>query len=648
MRTLFYLIMISPMFISCKQNLKKPENDYRIRPVSFTQVNIRDSFWAPRIQLNHSILIPQNFRKCEETGRIANFSKAAARSGKYTGRQYDDSDVYKIIEGAAFSLHHFPDPIMEAYVDSLIELISSAQEPDGYLFTVRTMQSPGFEQSIGNERWEYELNGSHELYNVGHLFEAAAAWYHTTGKDNLLNIAVKNADFLVSTFGPGKKSIAPGHQGIEMGLVKLYQITGKEEYLGLARFFVDSRGKVDYPYDPSKSWQIPENRQTHKPLLEQNEAVGHAVRAAYMYAGIADLVAIAQALDYMPVLEKLWEDVVYRKMYLTGGIGSSRAKAEAFGDPYDLPNTDGYAETCASIANIYWNHRMFLLTGNAKYLDILERTLYNGFLAGVSLSGDRFFYPNPLEFDGHYCFNADNSCDRMEWFSCSCCPTNVCRFLPSIGNYFYATSNDTIFVNLFGSSSANLILNGHEISLVQKTSYPYEGKIQIAVHSNTPVKAVMAVRIPGWVRNTPVPGDLYHYLPSDTPSVSWSLEINKTNYSEKDIKNGFVFVPVNIDEDSELMLDLPMSPRMVISNEAVEINRGRTAFEYGPFVLCAEEADNGKTSLLTMPGNPSFEIYRNTPGLPGIISLKEKQSGLVLIPYFAWANRGRGEMKVWL
>ncbi|MBM4081180.1 MAG: glycoside hydrolase family 127 protein, partial [Planctomycetes bacterium] len=401
--------------------------DYPIQPVPFTAVRVRDEFWQPRMETNRAVTVWYDLKKCEETGRIDNFAKAAGlMKGEFRGIPFDDSDVYKVIEGAAYSLALQPDPKLDKYLDEIIAKIAAAQEPDGYLYTARRLfPAEKMPAMSGRERWS-NLASSHELYNVGHLYEAAVAHFLATGKRSLLDVALRNADFICQTFGPGadQRKDPPGHQEIEMGLVKLYRVTAERKYLDQAKFFLDQRGR------PEGHKLRGAGQQDHKPVVEQDEAVGHSVRACYMYSGMADVAALTGDAAYLRAIDRLWENVVGKKLYLTGGVGA-RPKGEAFGDAHELPNSTAYTETCAAIANALWNHRMFLLHGHAQYLDVLERIIYNGFLAGVALSGDQFFYPNPLEADGKRRFNHGGA-TRQPWFGCACCPVNVVRFIPSL------------------------------------------------------------------------------------------------------------------------------------------------------------------------------------------------------------------------
>jgi uncharacterized protein len=413
--------------------------DYPIKNVALTEVDFKDNFWRRRLEINASVTIPANFKKCEETGRIDNFLKAAKKmEGPHTGLFFNDSDVYKVMEGAAYQLHRQPDAELDAYLDNLIQIIADAQEEDGYLYTARTIDPSAVNADReGLTRWS-NLRINHELYNLGHMYEAAVAHYQATGKKDFLNIALKSADLVDSVFGEGKKHDVPGHQEIEMGLVKLYRVTGEERYLKLAKFFLDGRGHHNGRTEYRSVADVYGYAQDHLPVTQQKEAVGHSVRAVYMYAGMADVAALTGNKDYIKALDALWKNVVSKKMYLTSGLGAKH-HGESFGKNYELPNASAYNETCAAIAGIFWYQRMFLLHGDAKYIDVLERTLYNGFLSGISLSGNTYFYANPLASDGKWPFNVKVGATRSPWFECSCCPPNIARLLASLPGYVYAT-----------------------------------------------------------------------------------------------------------------------------------------------------------------------------------------------------------------
>lgn len=620
---------------------------YLINPVPFTKVAIRDEFWSQRLETNRAVTIPFIFKKNEETGRIDNFAIAGGlMQGTFKGERYNDTDVYKTIEGASYSLAVKPDAELEKYLDSVIAKIAAAQEDDGYLFTPRTCDPDHPLPGIGDRRWS-NLPVSHELYNAGHLYESAVAHYLATGKKTLLDAAIKNADLVASVFGPGKRRGFPGHQEIELGLIKLYRVTGKEKYLNLAKFFLDERGReVKFTiYPPNSRFAIyndPVQIQAHKPVLEQDEAVGHAVRAVYMYSGMADVAALTGNAGYIKAIEKLWENVVSKKMYLTGGIGA-RHEGESFGADYELPNLTAYNETCAAIGNAFWNQRMFLLSGDSKYLDVMERVVYNGIISGVSLEGNAFFYPNPLESDGKFKFNKGRA-SRAPWFGVACCPGNIARFIPSFPGYVYATKNDTLFVNLFVGNFAEVDLKGQKVSIRQETRYPWEGRVKMTV---TPQKAAVFsihVRIPGWARSQPLPSDLYSYLDRSDDKVT--LKVNGAP-AALDMEKGFARIRKTWRKGDVIELSLPLAARRAVAHEAVKEDAGKVAVERGPIVYCAEGADNGGSALnLVLRDDALLKAEYYPDLLNGVMAVKA--DGILLIPYYAWAHRGEGEMAVWL
>jgi DUF1680 family protein len=641
------------------------KKDYPITPIPFTRVKLTDHFWKKRLDTNQDITIPYAFQKCEETGRIQNFEVAGGlKKGTFKGRYpFDDSDVYKIIEGASYSQQVKKNPALEQYLDELIKKIAAAQESDGYLYTARTIKAPSAVLWCDGPRWS-NLYLGHELYNMGHFYEAAAAHYLATGKKTMLNMATKNADLLVSVFGPGKNLGVPGHQVIEIGLAKLFRITGNPEYLRLAKFFLDQRGNGKHRK------LFGQYSQDHLPVLQQKEAVGHAVRAAYMYAGMADIAALSGDQSYLKAITRLWENVVTRKLYLTGitrlwenvvtrklyltgGIGST-GRHEGFGPDYDLPNASAYAETCAAIANVFWNHRMFLMLGDGKYMDVLERTLYNGALSGISLSGNRFFYPNPLKSYGQH--------QRSPWFGCACCPSNITRFMPSIPSYIYAVKGNALYISLFVQGEGTINMAGQKVVIKQKTRYPDDGKILIHVEPEKAAKLDLLIRIPGWARNQPVPGDLYRY--KHTLKQHPILEIN-SGRQKIDIRRGYTRLSRIWQKGDEILLTLPMPLRQVLAHPKVKDNVNKVAFEKGPLVYCAEWKDNDKNVFnLLVPDKLSFASVNLTGKLSPIKGLtadvfalhrtgasrgiQRENHKLVLIPYYAWAHRGQGEMAVWL
>jgi hypothetical protein len=632
-----------------------PPRDYPFKPVPFTAVRLNDVFWAPRIETNRTVSIPAAFQRCEESGRIGNFERAAAvlrgepiANKKAPGYPFDDTDPYKVIEGASYSLSVMRDAQLEDYVDRLIAKIAAAQEPDGYLYTTRTIDPVSPHRWAGKERWELEKVDSHELYNLGHLYEAAAAHYQATGKRALLDIALRTAELLDRTFGPGRRSIWPGHQVTEMGLVKLYRVTGDERFLNLARFLIDERGP-----DGSRGAGR-EYNQSHKRVVEQSEAVGHAVRATYMYSGIADVAALTGDKAFIAALDRIWDNMAGRKLYITGGIGAT-GSGEAFGRDYELPNMTAYNETCAAIGNDFWNHRMFLLHGDAKYIDVMERTLYNGLISGVSLDGKTYFYPNPLESNGQH--------QRSPWFGVACCPGNVTRFMASLPGYVYAVRGDAIYVNLFAASNATVKLDdGRGIEIVQETRYPWDGAVRIVVKPEKAGRFTMNVRIPGWARNEVVPGDLYTF--ADAAPAPAALKVNGRPAPLK-IENGFAAVARNWRAGDVIDLSLPMPVRRVKAHANVVAGRGRVALQRGPIVYAAEWPDNpdGKVRNLLLPDSAKLSAEWRPELLNGVVAVKSRAIALkktaeggvvrteqdfVAIPYATWANRGRGQMMVWI
>jgi uncharacterized protein len=649
-------------FLSAQSAVKK---DYPIQPVPFTRVTVSDDFWLPRIETNRTVTIPFIMKKNEETGRVDNFAIAGGlMKGQYKGERYNDTDVYKVIEGAAYSLQVHPDPELDKYLDGLVAKIAAAQEPDGYLFTARTTDPAHPQPGIGPERW-VEETVSHELYNAGHLYEAAVAHFQATGKRTLLDVALKNADLVASVFGPDKRHGFPGHQEIELALVKLYRVTGDEKYLNLAKYFLDQRGHdvklTQYP--PGNRFSIyndAEQIQAHKLIFEQSEAVGHAVRAAYMFTGMADVAALTGDAKYLAAIEKLWDNVINRKMYLTGGIGA-RHDRERFGADYELPNLTAYAETCASIGMAFWNHRMFLLTGDAKYLDVMERVIYNGVISGVSLDGDAFFYANPLESDGKFRFN-QGRLGRAPYFGTACCPGNIGRFLPSFPGYIYAVKDDSVYVNLFVGSSAKIDLRGNPVLIKQETRYPWDGAVKISLEPGRAGEFSVFVRMPGWAQNKPVPGDLYRQ--AQTCDQKIELEVNGRPVDINRDK-GFARLRRAWKKGDTITIVFPMDPRRIAAHEALKDAAGKIAVERGPLVYCAEGLDNGGRVLnLQLPDTAALIPEWRPDLLKGVVIIKgkalasaknadgsagsRKEQDFLAIPYFAWSHRGTGEMAVWI
>lgn len=636
---------------------------YSIQPIPFHRVQLEDRFWAPRIETVRNVTIPATFRKNEETLRIKNFEVAAGTvpGSVCTRFPFDDSDVFKSIEGAAKALSTKRDPELEAAVEALIQKIGAAQESDGYLYTWRTIlerqkqtgdtTKPGHKKPfldwLDGPRWQNEDKLSHELYNAGHLYEAAVAWYQATGKRNLLDIALKNAELVAKDFGPGKLAKAPGHQEIEIGLVKLYQTTGDRRWLDLAKFFLDVRGYGE------------EYSQNHKKIQDQRMAAGHAVRLAYMFAGTADVAALTGSHEYDEAMKAVWEDIVGTQMYVTGGVGATGSN-EGFGGAYDLPNYSAYCETCSSIAFLWWSQRMFQLSGESRYLDVVELTLYNALNAGLSLSGDRFFYPNPLE--------SRKNVERTEWFSCACCPPNLTRFFTALPELLYARKGNDLYINQFAASQTDIENTNSKgqkvkVNIRQETGFPWDGLVKIRVDPAKPNTFSLKIRIPGWVKGDVVPLDLYRfYAFSGNPL---SLKVNGRVFPAT-FENGFAVINRKWNKGDVVELDLPMQTQRVEANAKVEADAGRFALKRGPLVYCLEGRDQTDDRVLNML-IPDSAVIRSTydPNLLGGIQtlhfsgflVKKKTApdaadlqklALKAIPYYAWANRRRDNMLVWL
>jgi uncharacterized protein len=638
------------------------QKDYPVRPVAFTSVKLMDNFWLPRIKTNHTVTIPASFERCEKTGRVRNFEMAAAKSGKFcTIFPFDDTDIYKTIEGASFSLSLFPDAKLDAYIDSLIAKVAAAQEPDGYLYTARTIDPNNVHPWSGPERWVKERELSHELYNSGHLYEAAAAHFMATGKKNLLNIALKNADLVCSVFGYGadKKKVAPGHEVIEMGLVKLYRLTGKKEFLETAKYFVEERGHfAGYDAKSKDPWKNGSYWQDHIPVVDQKEAIGHSVRAGYLYAAVADVAALTGDQKLLTAIDSIWDNMVSKKIYVQGGAGAI-PDGERYGNNYELPNTTAYNETCAAISNIYWNQRMFQLHGDSKYIDVLEKILYNGFISGIGLDGKSFFYTNAMQVRNSFHHSALER-ERAGWFDCSCCPTNVVRLLPSVPGYMYAQKDDKVYVNLFTNSVASINVPSGAIEITQQNNYPWDGNLKFVINPKKSSAAFnLMIRIPGWVQNKAIPSDLYWFRNGAASQVTITLNGKPVEYT---MENGYALLNRTWKKNDKVEVNLPMEVQRVMANANIKDNQGRVAIQRGPLMYCAEWPDNnGKTGNIILPANAAFSSEFKPELLNGILVLKTEGIGLqasedkvttekkpvVVIPYYAWANRGVGEMQLW-
>ena len=654
------------------------QSGYPYTQVPFTSVKIApNTFWGDRIKAAREVTIPLAFSKCESEHRYKNFEMAAytlqhpGHAGlqtkewdvsKFMGFSFDDTDVYKTIEGASYVLQTYPDAKLKAYIDSVLDVVGAAQEPDGYLYTARTINPEHPHQWSGKKRWEVEEILSHELYNLGHMVDAACAHYQATGSDKFLNIAKRYADCVIREVGPkaGQACVVPGHQIAEMALARLYVLTGEKKYLDEAKFLLDYRGKTGRKDLYSQS---------DKPVVEQKEAWGHAVRAGYMYASMADVAALTGDEDYIKAIDAIYNNIVSRKYYLTGGVGARHA-GEAFGADYELPNLTAYNETCAAISMVYLFERMFLLHGDAKYIDCLERTLYNGVISGMSVDGGKFFYPNPLSSDGHYRFNADNTMTRQPWFGCACCPSNLCRFIPSMPGYIYGVRDNNLYVNLFAANTATIAVGGKKVTLQQSTQYPWEGDIAIKVLQNKAKAFNMMVRIPGWAQNEVVPSDLYSF--SDDILSGYEVTVNGQPV-KGELQNGYLVINRNWKKGDVVRVHLDMPVRTVVANHRVSDDRGRIAVERGPLVYCAEWADNAGINPhhLLLARQPQFDVQpaysiQNTEGNGNSFNvaaikanaqeaavdadgrLVSKDVKVTLIPYYAWNHRGAGKMDVWL
>ena len=658
MRKTFLLLLLINSY-----NLFAQHKDYPIQAVPFTQVHLSDNFWLPRIKVNELVTIPASFERCEKTGRVKNFEMAASHSGKFcTIYPFDDTDIYKTLEGASYSLSLFPDAKLEAYMDSLIAIVAKAQEPDGYLYTARTIDPTHPQAWAGVKRWVNERKLSHELYNAGHLYEAAAAHYMATGKKNLLNIALKNADLVCSVFGPtpDQQHTAPGHEVVEMGLVKLYRITGKKEYLNTAKYFIEERGRdVSYDSTSKDEWKNGSYWQDNIPVTEQTEAEGHAVRAGYLYSAMADVAALTGDEKLLSAVDTIWDNVVGKKMYVQGGVGAI-GDGERFGDNYELPNATAYNETCAAIAQVFWNERMFLLHGDSKYIDVLEKTLYNGFISGVGLDGKSFFYTNAMQVKNSF-NHPDMEATRSGWFPCSCCPTNVVRLMPSIPGYVYAQQNDKLYANLFIAGTTALKINGKEVSIVQQNNYPWDGDLKFIIKPKSAFDFSMLIRIPGWARNEAMPSDLYSFYNNSDRKTIITINGKEVNCP---IENGYAILNRKWKKNDMIEVRLPMEVKKVVANNNVKSDVGRVALQRGPIMYCAEWVDNnGKAANIVMPVNTQLQASFNPDLLNGIEVLKATVPAVVIedngeaiktqnqnfmaIPYYAWANRGKGEMMMW-
>ena len=649
-----YLLLAASAFLL--QGCQTSKEDIKEQPlkmieqIDFSHVKINDNFWSPRLSKHVSATLPVCIDQIEnQTGRIRNFENAAKGEGEHSGIFFDDSDVYKALEGMAYSLINNPDPELEKKADEWIDKFAAAQQPDGYINTFYTLTGL-------DKRWTNM--DKHEMYCAGHMIEAGVAYYQATGKRKLLDVCIRMTDHMMSQFGPGKRHWVPGHEEIELALVKLYQTTQEQKYLDFAYWLLEERGHGHGTMGDEGKWD-PVYYQDIVPVRRLTDISGHAVRCMYLYCGMADVAAITGDSSYIKAIDKIWENIVGKKIYITGGIGARHA-GEAFGDNYELPNLTAYNETCAAIGNVYMNYRLFLLHGDSKYFDVLERTLYNGLISGVSLDGGKFFYPNPLSCDGKYHFNADHTITRQPWFGCACCPSNISRFIPSLPGYVYAVKDNQVYVNLFLSNRAELKLNEKKVVLEQETGYPWNGDIRVKVaQGNLPF--TMNIRIPGWVRGSVLPSDLYSY--ADDLKLGYRVLVNGEEVTGE-LRKGYLRIDRKWKKGDVVEVHFDMHPRVVKANEKVVADRGRVAVERGPIVYCAEWADNDfNIQNIILNRHPKFQVTEKPELLYGINEittevqalgfdaagkLATRDVTLTLIPYYAWAHRGEGKMDVWL
>lgn len=611
--------LLSVVSVSCTDVKQEEAAMKMITPVKFSDVKINDGFWTPRLKSHKDVTMGVCIDQIEnQTGRIRNFENAALKQGEHSGIFFDDSDVYKALEGMAYSLQNIPDPILEAKCDEWIDKFAAAQEEDGYINTFYTLTGL-------DKRWDNM--DKHEMYCAGHMIEAGVAYYNVTGKRKLLDVCIRMADHMMTIFGPGKRNWVPGHEEIELALVKLYQVTGEKKYLDFSEWLLEQRGHGYGSYsvhvDPegARKWN-PIYYQDDAPVRDMCEIAGHAVRAMYLYCGMADVAAYTGDQGYIDALNRLWDDVVVRNMYITGGIGQS-AHNEGFTTDYSLPNLTAYCETCASVGMVLWNWRMNQFTGDSKYADVMERSMYNGALAGISLEGDLFFYVNPLESVGTH--------HRKPWYGCACCPSQICRFLPSIGNYIYGLSQDAVWVNLYMGNTAEVKVNGKNVTLTQETNYPWEGAVALTVGTKSPVKTQMRMRIPEWCR-------------------SYTLAVNGTAV-DVPVEKGYAVIDRKWKNGDKIELVLDMPVEVVAADPRVKENEGRRALQRGPLVYCLEEADNKVDyDQLRISEDASFSTEFKPDFLRGVVTITAQTGSQTLnyIPYYSWDNREPGRMQVWV
>ncbi len=610
MRRKKYLFPLLLLICACAG---KEQQQKLITPVPFSKVKIEDGFWSPRLQAHKDVTLAVCIDQIEnQTGRIRNFENAAMGRGEHSGIFFDDSDVYKALEGMACSLQNHPDLVLEAKCDEWIDKFAEAQQPDGYINTFYTLT--GLEN-----RWK-DMD-RHEMYCAGHMIEAGIAYFQVTGKRKLLDVCIRMADHMMTVFGPGKRDWIPGHEEIELALVKLFQVTGEKKYLDFADWLLSERGHGYGSYGDERVWPT-RYYQDEVPVREMTDISGHAVRSMYLFCGMADVASYTGDQGYRDALDRVWDDVVLRNMYITGGIGQS-SHNEGFTNDYSLPNLTAYCETCASVGMVLWNWRMGQFTGDGKYADVLERALYNGALAGISLSGDRFFYVNPLESRGDH--------HRQAWYGCACCPSQICRFLPSIGNYVYGVSDKALWVNLYMGSQADIKLGKKQVTLKQETDYPWNGDVRLTLGLKGKLHTQLRLRIPAWCE-------------------SYTLSVNGGPVAFA-VEKGYAILERTWKDGDQVTLKLEMPVQMVAADPRVKEDEGLRAIQRGPVVYCLEEADNAEGfDSLFLTENTRFETSALPDKLGGIVEISAVNGAgrLTYIPYYAWDNRAPGKMKVWI
>ena len=636
----FTLAIILALFAHATTARSAPPH-HQLDAAAIADVNIDDAFWAPRIERSRKVTLPYCFDTCDNTGRITNFQKAAGQMpGKFEGIWFNDSDVYKVLDGASYVLGTSNDPKLDRMTDEVIAKIAAAQQPNGYLYCFFTIDNQ-------DQRFKHiGTNAKHELYCMGHLIEAGAVHYEMTGKRNLLDVACKLADHIDSVFGPGRRHEVPEHQELELALIKLYRVTGERRYLDLGKFFIEQRGNAE----GHKLYGA--YSQDHQPAREQSEIVGHSVRAMYQCIGMADLYAETGDREMLAACKRLWQNTTQRKMYLTGGIGATRV-GEAFGADYELPNDTAYAETCAAIGLALFAHRMSLIEPDAQYVDVLERVLYNGFLSSVGLSGKTFFYQNRLATNGDY--------RRQAWYGCACCPSNVVRIFPKIGRYVYSMDDESIRVNLYVNGSARLKVAEQPVTIIQKTQYPWDGRIEIEVRPKEAATFDLLLRIPGWCRDTISPGGLYRVAGRDEAKSQWTATVNDRKLAAEQLEKGYLRIRNEWQSGDRVVLNLPMPIRRIAAHPDVKADAGRIALQRGPIVYCIEAADHaGQIRHIALPRDARLTAEHRADFLGGVTVLRGKGVArgadsdeivpveLTAIPYYAWDNREGGQMAVWL